>query len=49
MESTYTWAERGVKTVLIKGAESSSRVTAMLCTNMAGGKVDPFLIFKGSE
>jgi DDE superfamily endonuclease len=48
MESNFTWAERGARTVSIKGADSSSRLTAMLCANMAGGKVDPFLIFKGS-
>jgi hypothetical protein len=45
--SRYTLADRGSRTVSIKGADSSARLTAMLCTNKDGGKVDPFLIFKG--
>jgi hypothetical protein len=48
MESTYTLAEQGSRTVLIKGAESSIRLTTMLGTSINGGKVNPFLIFKAS-
>jgi DDE superfamily endonuclease len=48
MPSTYTLAQRGAKTVPIKGANSTSRLTVMLCANMEGGKVPPYLIFKGS-
>jgi hypothetical protein len=47
MESSYTLADRGAKMVLIKGALILSRLTVMICTNMDGGKVAPFLIFKG--
>jgi hypothetical protein len=48
MESSYTYAERGAKTVAVKGADSTARLTVMLCANMEGGKVAPYLIFKGS-
>jgi DDE superfamily endonuclease len=44
----YTLPERGSRTVSNKGADSSARLTAMLCINMDGGKVDPFLTFKRS-
>ena len=48
MESHYTYHTKGAKTVPIKGADSSSRLTAILCANMAGEKIPPYLVFKGS-
>jgi DDE superfamily endonuclease len=48
MPSNTTLAPRGSTTVSIRGAKSTSRLTVMLCANMEGGKVPPYLIFKGS-
>lgn len=42
----YTLAERGSKTVTIKGADSSNRATAMLCCSKTE-KALPFVVFKG--
>jgi DDE superfamily endonuclease len=49
MEGSYTWAETGTKNVPIRGADSTQRLTVLLCANMEGGKVAPYLIFKGKD
>ena len=48
MESNYTYHAKGSKSVPIKGVDSSSRLTVMLCANMVGEKIPPYLVFKGS-
>jgi DDE superfamily endonuclease len=48
-QPTSTYAPRGSKTVSIKGADSSSRCTIMLGASMLGGKLTPFVIFKGKN
>jgi transposase-like protein len=48
-QPTSTYAPRGSRTVSIKGADSSSRCTVMLCASMSGTKLPPFLIFRGKN
>jgi hypothetical protein len=48
METSFTLAAKGSKTVAIKGADSTARLTVMLCASMDGEKIPPYVIFKGS-
>jgi hypothetical protein len=48
-QPTSTYAPRGSWTVSIKGADSSSRCTVMLCASMSGAKLPPFLNFRGKN
>ncbi len=48
-EPIFTYAKRGSRTVSIKGADSAQRCTVMLRGNLAGGKLSPFIIFKGAN
>jgi DDE superfamily endonuclease len=48
-EPVFTYAKRGSRTVSIKGTDSSQRCTVMLGGNLAGGKLLPFIIFKGAN
>jgi hypothetical protein len=50
MVGKYTYARRGSRTVEIKGAESASRCTVMLGSNLAGDiNLPPFVIYTGSS
>jgi hypothetical protein len=47
-EHKHTYAERGSRTVGIKGSNTAQRCTVMLGANMTGDrKLTPFVIFKG--
>jgi hypothetical protein len=49
MEQRFTWAKKGSRTVGIVGADSTSRCTIMLGSNLSGThKLPPYIIFKGS-
>lgn len=49
MESNYTYAETGSRSVSIRGAESAQRCTVMLAVNASGSnKLPPYIIFKGA-
>jgi hypothetical protein len=48
MANLYTLAERGAQTVSVKGADSTARLTVMLCASMDGGKMPAYIIYKGS-
>jgi DDE superfamily endonuclease len=47
--SNSTYADRGSKTVSIKGVKSSSRCTVMLCCSLTAGKLPPYIVFRGSS
>lgn len=49
MPSLYTYAARGSRTVAIKGAESTSRCSVMLCCSWTGEKLPSFVVFKGAR
>lgn len=50
MESSYTYAKKGSKSISIVGAETTNRVTVMLACNLDGKrKLDPYIIFTGSD
>jgi DDE superfamily endonuclease len=47
--SKSTYAARGSRTVSVRGVQSSSRCTTMLCCSMLANKLPPFIVFKGSR
>jgi hypothetical protein len=49
LESVYTYAETGSRTVSVKACDSNQRCTVMLCANKAGEKVIPYIVFKGKN
>jgi hypothetical protein len=49
LTSGSTLAERGTRTVSVRTTGSSARCTVLLGCTMAGGKLPPFIIFKGSS
>jgi hypothetical protein len=46
-EPIFTSAKRGSRTVNIKVADTVQQCTVMLGGNLAGGKLPPFIMFKG--
>ena len=49
MESVYTYADCGSRTVSVKAVDSSNRCTVMLAGSLTGEKVIPYIVFKGKD
>jgi hypothetical protein len=49
METRFTLAKKGSKTVSVKGADSSNHCTIMLGASVSGEKLLPYIFFKGMK
>ena len=49
MPSTTTLAQRGERTISVRGTGSSYRCTALLGVTMSGEKLPPFIVFTGTR
>jgi DDE superfamily endonuclease len=47
MESSYTLAPKGSRTVSIKGCNSNKRCSVMLGASLSGGRLPPYIVFDG--
>jgi hypothetical protein len=49
LESVYTYADTGSRTVSVKACDSNQRCTVMLSASVTGEKVIPYIVYKGKN